>query len=112
MKFKKISDYRGSLYVSEVPDNFTIRRVFWIEAPKGVTRGQHGHFKNNIFMILQMGKVKVNMIDQKGINSLVDLADVSSSIFIPSNVWHSIDFVEDSLLLCLNSHSYDSKDYF
>lgn len=112
MEFSTYKDERGLLSVAEIPTDFVVKRIFWIDAPKGALRGQHGHFRNQMYMILQFGKIELNNILANGSSQILNLGETGQATFIDCNVWHEIRFNERSLILCLNSHSYDKEDYF
>ena len=112
MDIELFSDERGELCVGNVPNDFLVKRVFWINAPKGVTRGKHGHHFNQIILILQTGSIVVRSKLQNEDKEIIKLSEIGSSLMIPNKVWHEIEFLEDSIVLCLNSHLYDEEDYF
>ena len=112
MNFSAVSDIRGSIYVSEVPNSFEIKRVFWLNAPAGSVRGEHGHFKNEMYIVLQTGEVRIENRHQDGSVTNNTLSHAGECLFMPKLVWHRLQFKKDSLVLCLNSYAYDPEDYY
>lgn len=112
MEFSTYQDERGLLSVAELPKGLVVKRIFWIDAPKGAVRGQHGHYRNQIYLILQFGCVELRNIFPDGSSKIVRLMRTGEATFIDRNVWHEIRFIERSLVLCLNTHRYDREDYF
>ena len=112
MEFSTYKDERGLLSAAELPADFHVKRIFWIDAPKGALRGQHGHYKNQMYLILQFGNIELQNIHTSGERQTVHLTEGGAVTFIDRNVWHEIRFKERSLVLCLNTHAYDQQDYY
>ena len=112
MEFSTYKDERGLLFAAELPAEFHVKRIFWIDAPKGALRGQHGHYKNQMYLILQFGNIELQNVLKSGVTQTVHLSESGEATFIDRNVWHEIRFKQRSLVLCLNTHAYDKEDYF
>ena len=108
---KIFQDSRGLLGVIESVIPFEIKRVFWIVAPQGSIRGAHGHFSNEMVLILISGEVDVRLVERDGATTVTALKP-SEGFYIAPHVWHQLLFAHDSTVLALNSCTYDPEDYF
>ncbi len=113
-EFKVLGDDRGELVALEESQDipFDIKRVFYIYATqKGVSRGNHAHYKTKQFLIAVSGSCKVTLDDGEGKETFV-LDKPSLGLFQDAMVWGSMhDFSEDCVLVVLADAAYDSKDY-
>ena len=113
--FQQHGDERGQLVALEeykdIP--FEIARIFYIYgSDHEVVRGQHANRKSQFILINVAGSCKVKVLDGKGNEAVFVLNRPHTGIYLPTMVWKDMyDFSEDSVLLCLSSEHYDSKEY-
>lgn len=114
VKFNQLGDERGHLVVIEGNKDiqFDIARVFYIYgSDNNVIRGQHANKKSEFVLINVSGKSKVK-IDYGNSTKIVELNEPHMGVYIPKMVWKEMyDFSEDSVLLVLSNHKYDSDEY-
>lgn len=104
-----IKDTRGTLGVLD-PLPEWVRRVYWMSAPAGQTRGGHRHHVTFQQVFCISGSVDV--IWQLPANSGRTRLDVeNSSLSLPPELFHEIHFIQSSVLLVLASELYDKSDY-
>ena len=108
------TDIRGSLTAIEknkgVP--FTPKRVFLVHGVNSeFVRGEHAHFKCEQFLIAISGTLSV-FLDDGTNRSEVVLTDKHYGLYLAPMVWGvQYKFSNDSVLMVLASHEYDSSDY-
>lgn len=114
LSFPQLGDDRGHLVVVEglkdVP--FEIKRMFYIYGTKSnVIRGQHANRKSEFVLINLSGNCKLKVDDGKN-EEIIILDKPHEGIYLEKMVWKDMfDFSEDSILLVLSNHSYDSEEY-
>lgn len=91
---------------------FEIRRVFWIaDADTGLPRGFHAHKTNRQILFCLRGSIQI-IVDNGKIREEVVLDKPNVGIFFNNMIWHEmLKFQKNTVLLVLNSHPYDPKDY-
>ena len=115
LEFQQKGDDRGHLVIVEglkdIP--FEIKRIFYIYgSDKDVVRGNHANRLSEFVLINVAGKSKVCVKDGKGNEAVYSLNRPHTGIYLPRMIWKDMyDFSEDSVLLCLASTAYDSKEY-
>lgn len=114
LQFKELGDDRGNLVVVEGEESipFAIKRVFYIyNSDSDVVRGEHANRESEFVLINVSGSSKVRISDGK-VEDMVLLDKPGKGLYIPKMVWKDMyDFSEDSVLLCLASTHYNSKEY-
>lgn len=114
LSFNQLGDERGHLVVVEglkdIP--FEIKRMFYIYGTKSnVIRGQHANRKSEFVLINLSGSCKIKVDDGKN-KEVIILDKPHEGIYLEKMVWKDMfDFSEDSILLVLSNHSYDSEEY-
>lgn len=115
IEFDELGDERGNLVVAEgeselVP--FKINRIFYIYgSDESVIRGQHANRVTKFILINVCGKSKVRLRNGKE-ERIVVLDKPKMGLFIDCMLWKDMyDFSPDSVLLCLASEHYDSREY-
>lgn len=103
-------DERGSLVVLEQQLPFPIRRVYWINATPGLTRGGHRHRETRQALVAVTGTVEIDLMDANHI-ATVRLADPATYLLVEPEDWHEMRFSEGACLLVMASHPYDAADY-
>jgi len=113
-EFKVFGDHRGQLVVleenREIP--FDVKRVFYIyDTQKGVSRGNHSHYKTKQFLVAVNGSCKVTLDNGKE-KETFDLNRPNLGLFQDALIWGTMhDFSEDCVLVVLASEHYDESDY-
>ena len=115
-KSKTFSDKTGSLipfYKNGILKNFSLVRFFFIYGNKKYYRANHAHKKCNQILIPIYGKIKVDIIDKKGVNKKFILSHKKNNYLnVPKKNWIRIKFfTKDSILLTLCDYKYDKKEY-
>ena len=101
---------RGTLDVIENDINFSIKRVFTINAPGGAERGGHGHKKCQMILICPYGTVEVVINNGLGRKSVL-LDKSNKALFLEPGDWHTMSFLKESVLVVLASKKYNKDDY-
>ena len=115
-KSKTFSDKTGSLipfYKSKTLKEFNTIRFFFIYGNKKYYRANHAHKKCNQILIPVYGKIKVDIINKKGVNKKFILSHKKNNYLnVPKKNWIRIKFfTKDSILLTLCDYKYDKKEY-
>jgi len=99
-----------SEFEEEVP--FTIQRVFWTyKTPKKVIRGNHANLINKEVIIAIQGEIKITTINSAGTKTIFNLKSPNQGIYLPPNVWLTIEYSPDAIQLVLASEKYNEKEY-
>jgi dTDP-4-dehydrorhamnose 3,5-epimerase-like enzyme len=103
----------GYLTIAENIDlPFKIERIFWTYyTPESIVRGRHAHYKTEQLLIAVSGRIIVSTDDGKGNVESFVLEDPSKAVYIPPNVWHTMQYSHTAIQLVLASCSYDELDY-
>lgn len=114
LNFQQKGDDRGRLVVveSQLDIPFDIQRIFYIyDSENDVIRGQHANYNSQFVLINVSGTSKVRIHDGYT-ESIVVLDHPHMGVFLPKMVWKEMyDFSDDSILLVLSDHHYDSNEY-
>jgi hypothetical protein len=114
LPLKQFSDDRGSLVPIECGTDmpFVPQRVFTTFAvPGGTTRGEHANLETHEFIVCPSGALTVWIYDGTHEKSIrLDRPD--QGLIVPPTVWIELrEFVADSCIVVLASHSYNAKEY-
>ena len=105
-------DDRGKLTLFEKHIPFKIKRVFYINAPKGSIRGNHRHKKTIEALSVISGNCLItcqsNKVDTK--NYELDERD-NKCLIIEPNDFRRLEFMVDTTILVIASTQYDKNDY-
>ncbi len=114
IEFKKLGE--SSIGYISVAENgnlpFDIKRIFWTYyTPESVVRGRHAHYKTEQIIIAATGRIIVTTETAEGeINTFV-LNEPNMGVYIPPNVWHTMQYSHTAIQCVLSSTSYDEADY-
>lgn len=114
LPLNRYDDERGSLVPiecgSEMP--FVPERVFATFAvPGGTTRGEHANLKTHEFIVCLSGGLTVWVYDGTS-EKEIRIDQPNMGVIVPPTVWIELrEFVQDSCILVLASHSYDPDEY-
>jgi dTDP-4-dehydrorhamnose 3,5-epimerase-like enzyme len=114
IEFKKIGDENeGYISVSESKElPFEIKRVFWTYfTPESIVRGRHAHYKSEQILIAVSGKVIVTTELANGEISTFVLDKPNKGIYMPPNVWHTMQYSNSAVQMVLASDTYNESDY-
>lgn len=114
VEFPVHKDERGNLCVLQynkyVP--FKPARTFWVwGVPKGQQRGEHAHRYSTQIHVCLHGTATIKMND--GENKEIFILDSpSKGLLVQPMVWGGFELSsQDSCLVVISSHDYDSVDY-
>jgi dTDP-4-dehydrorhamnose 3,5-epimerase-like enzyme len=101
----------GALAVLEESDvGFTIRRIFFVQAGPGVTRGRHAHRALTQALYCAVGSCDV--ICDDGMGRLKISLGGAEVLIIPPGIWaEQVYLAETNLLAVACDHSYEERDY-
>lgn len=114
VKFKKITDGRGSLTPIEYPNDlpFEIQRIYYIyDVKENVERGFHSHKDLEQILIAVNGSIKIRVKNHLN-EEIIELNTSDEGLYIGPMIWREMyDFSEGAVLLVLASQKYDEFDY-
>ncbi len=91
---------------------FEVQRVFWTYyTPESIVRGRHAHHETEQILIAVTGRIIVNTDDGKGNIQTFVLDDPSKAVYLPPNVWHTMQYSHTAIQLVLASKGYEANDY-
>jgi dTDP-4-dehydrorhamnose 3,5-epimerase-like enzyme len=91
---------------------FQVERLFWTYyTPESIVRGRHAHYKTEQILIAVTGKIIVTTESATGQVSTFVLNEPNTGVYIPPNVWHTMQYSHTAIQLVLASTHYDEKDY-
>lgn len=105
------TDQRGSIF--DLLDDAIIQHVGIITSKKGTIRGNHYHLKQDQYNYIFSGKVKLLTRNIEGDSKLVEshILVPGDFVSIPTKVIHTMEFLEDTVFLDLNSESRSNDGY-
>lgn len=91
---------------------FKVERIFWTYyTPESVVRGRHAHLKTEQVLFAATGRIIVTTESAEGeINTFI-LDSPNVGIYIPPNVWHTMQYSHTAIQMVFASSAYDEKDY-
>jgi len=105
---------RGTLCVAEYEKHipFVIQRIYSLyDMPKGITRGEHAHRKQDQFLICLVGSVELSTERSHGKQQFI-LSRPNEGVYFPPMTWVSIKVLEvPTICLVIASGPYDESDY-
>lgn len=91
---------------------FKVKRVFWTYyTPESIVRGRHAHHVTEQVLIAVSGRILVTTESAQGEIKVFALDSPSQGIYIPPNVWHTMQYSHSAVQLVLASTSFDEQDY-
>lgn len=91
---------------------FQIARVFWTYfTPESVIRGRHAHYETQQLLFAVNGRIIVATDDGKGDVRTFILDEPNKAVYIPPNVWHTMQYSHTATQMVFASHPYQAKDY-
>ncbi len=113
VEFQHLADDFGSLLVIEHGKHvaFPIKRVFYVQAADGSTRGQHAHYQCTQVMICLSGSCRIIWTDGVEQREQV-MSHPNNGLLVPPGIWAEQNYQEtQSTLLVLCDRLYDEDDY-
>ena len=111
IELKTISDERGMLTFIEKELQFDIKRVFYIYNLTNLVRGGHRHKVTTQAIIALNGSCEI-YCDNGTEKKTFLLNSPDKCLIVKPEDWHTMEnFFENTILLVLSSHLYDSNDY-
>lgn len=91
---------------------FTIKRVYWTYyTPLNIIRGGHAHKELEQVIFSLSGIIKFTTEDKHGNKKEFILNEPNKGVYLPKEIWRTIQFSENAVLLCIASELYDESDY-
>ncbi|GAA4465504.1 FdtA/QdtA family cupin domain-containing protein [Nemorincola caseinilytica] len=91
---------------------FEIKRVFWTYfTPESVVRGRHAHYKTEQVIVAAAGRIIVSTENAAGEIEVFTLNEPTQGVYIPPNVWHTMQYSHTAIQLVLASTEYTEADY-
>lgn len=91
---------------------FEPKRVFWTYyTPESIVRGRHAHYKTEQFMVAVAGKIIVHIEDASGHIETFVLDNPHIGLYIPPNVWHTMQYSHTAVQLVIASTDFHESDY-
>ncbi|MFY0604273.1 MAG: FdtA/QdtA family cupin domain-containing protein [Flavobacteriaceae bacterium] len=104
----------GYISVAEAENNipFKIERVFWTYfTPHNIVRGHHAHYITEQVLIAVSGMISVYIVERSGKKSKFMLDNPNMGLYLPPNVWHTMEYSHDAVQMVLASTKYNESDY-
>jgi len=102
-------------YITVAENNqlpFTVQRMFWTYyTPESMTRGRHAHHQTEQILIAVSGKIIVTTESAQGEQKRFTLESPQQGVYIPPNVWHTMEYSHNAVQLALASTLYQAGDY-
>lgn len=102
-------------YISVAQNNqlpFEVKRVFWTYfTPESVVRGRHAHHATQQILVAVTGRIIVTTDNGKGELQTFVLDSPDTGVYIPPNVWHTMQYSHTAIQMVLASQEYDAADY-
>lgn len=112
--FAKLGE-SGIGYISVAQNDklpFEVKRIFWTYyTPENIVRGRHAHHQTEQLLIAVTGRIIVNTESASGEILTFVLDRPNQAVYIPPNVWHTMQYSHTAIQVALASTLYDEKDY-
>lgn len=108
LSFPHFSDPRGETTPLELPKAlpFALKRLYFVTANEGQTRGGHSHFYEEEVFIALGGCITAKVHDGEAWTEIV-LDTPQKGLYVKTGCWHEFySFDEKATLLCLSSTNY------
>jgi dTDP-4-dehydrorhamnose 3,5-epimerase-like enzyme len=91
---------------------FEVKRIFWTyHTPESIVRGRHAHHQTEQILVAVTGRIVVNTEAADGTIQTFILDTPDKGIYIPPNVWHTMQYSHTAIQVVMASTLYDEKDY-
>ena len=112
--FSKLGD--SSIGYISVAQNdalpFEVKRIFWTYyTPESIVRGRHAHHQTEQLIIAVTGRIVVTTESAAGDIQTFVLENPNQAVYIPPNVWHTMQYSHTAIQVVLASTLYEESDY-
>ena len=91
---------------------FEVKRVFWTYyTPESVVRGRHAHYETEQVLVAAAGKIIVSTESGTGESHVFVLEKPDTGVYIPPNVWHTMQYSHNAVQLIMASTAFKEEDY-
>ena len=91
---------------------FEPKRLFWTYfTPESVIRGRHAHYKTEQIIIAVTGRIIVTTESADGEIKTFKLDEPNKGVYVPPDVWHTMQYSHTAVQLVLASTEYEESDY-
>jgi hypothetical protein len=105
----------GYISVSEnvvPPLPFRVERVFWTcNTPDNILRGRHAHRATEHVLIAIAGRIIATVEQPGGTLNVFKLEGPHMGLYVPPNVWHTLQYSLGAVQLALASKPFSEDDY-
>lgn len=104
----------GYISVSEVEHDvpFVIQRIFWVyQTPEKIVRGNHANLTNEEVIVAVQGEIKITTVNPAGEKLIFVLDNPNQGLYLPPNVWLTLEYTEQAVQLVFSSEKYEDKNY-
>ena len=102
-------------YLSIAENNklpFKIERVFWTYyTPESIVRGRHAHYTTEQILVAVTGRIIVTTDNGKGQIETFVLDEPNKAVYLPPNVWHTMQYSHTAIQMVFASEAYLAADY-
>jgi mannose-6-phosphate isomerase-like protein (cupin superfamily) len=112
--FAQLGD-SGIGYISVAQNDklpFEVKRIFWTYyTPESIVRGRHAHHQTQQILVAVAGRIIVNTESADGELHTFVLDKPNQAVYIPPDVWHTMQYSHTAIQVALASSLYDERDY-
>lgn len=91
---------------------FDIARTFWTyHTPESIVRGRHAHHRTEQVLVALAGRIIVTTEQADGTLETFRLEHPDTGLYVPPNVWHTMQYSHTAVQLVLASTLYNADDY-
>lgn len=91
---------------------FAIARTFWTYyTPESIVRGRHAHYRTEQVLVALAGRIIVTTELADGTLETFRLESPDTGLYIPPNVWHTMQYSHTAVQMVLASTTYEESDY-
>lgn len=105
----------GYISVSEnatPPLPFAVQRTFWTYyTPDNILRGRHAHRATEQVIVAVAGRILVTVEQVDGKLEVFRLESPHVGLYLPPNVWHTMQYSPEAVQLALASQPFSEEDY-
>jgi len=104
----------GYITVAEGTDliPFAVARTFWTYyTPESIVRGRHAHHTTQQVILAVAGRILVTTETANGEIQTFVLDTPHVGVYVPPNVWHTMQYSHSAVQLVFASTHYEEADY-
>ena len=91
---------------------FEVKRIFWTyHTPESIVRGRHAHHHTQQILLAVTGRIVVNTEAADGSIQTFILDTPDKGVYIPPNVWDTMQYSHTAILVVMASRLYEASDY-